>query len=75
MIAKIPDMDSPPKLLRLPAVLELTGLGRSTLYVLMRRGEFPSPVRISVRAVAWRQFEVVDWINSRTQSPGQPGCA
>lgn len=48
-------MDATHTLLRLPEVLELTKLGRSTLYRLMSDGQFPAPIKLSARAVAWRQ--------------------
>ena len=53
------------RLLRLPAVLERTGLGRSALYALMKAGEFPRPLRIGARAVAWLEDEVDEWIRKR----------
>ena len=58
-------------LLRLPSVLRLTGLGRSTLYRLIAACSFPAPVRLSKRAVAWRASEVEVWSQSRpTTRPG-----
>ncbi|MCE2541050.1 MAG: AlpA family transcriptional regulator [Acidobacteria bacterium] len=53
------------RLLRLPAVLEKTGLRRSVLYALMTPGEFPRPLRIGARAVAWLEDEVDEWIRKR----------
>ena len=53
------------RLLRLPAVLDWTGLGRSALYALMKAREFPRPLRIGVRAVAWLEDEVDEWIRKR----------
>ena len=53
------------RLLRLPAVLERTGLGRSALYALMKAGTFPRPLRIGARAVAWLEDEVDEWIRKR----------
>lgn len=47
--------------LRRPAVEARTGLSRSTLYALMSRGEFPRPVRIARRAVAWRESDLAAW--------------
>ncbi len=41
-------------LLRLPQVLSLMGVSQSCWYAGMRRGDYPSPVRIGRRAVAWR---------------------
>ena len=55
---------SVPYLLRLPAVLRTTGLGRSTLYRLISEGAFPPPVKLAKRASAWRQPEVQRWVNA-----------
>jgi prophage regulatory protein len=46
------------KFLREHAVIELRGLSRSMLWAQVKAGTFPSPVRISARAVAWPQSEV-----------------
>jgi predicted DNA-binding transcriptional regulator AlpA len=40
------------RLLRLPAVCELTGLGRSMIYLLESEGRFPQRVKLTQRAVA-----------------------
>lgn len=55
----------PDKLLRLPAVMEMTGLGRSTIYRMMSEGHFPKPLRLGQRAVAWPTDSIRDWITSR----------
>lgn len=52
-------------LLRLPRVIEITGLSRSTIYRLMETGEFPRQVAISRGAVGWRQSDIEKWIESR----------
>jgi prophage regulatory protein len=52
-------------LLRLPAVLTRVGWGRSTLYAKIKSGEFPSPIRLGPRSVAWPSFEVDAWIRER----------
>lgn len=54
-----------PRLLRLPVVMERTGLGRDSIYSLARRGEFPKPRKITERASAWLESEIIQWINSR----------
>lgn len=53
------------KYIRRPAVEELTGLGRTTIYKLMSAGQFPRPVRLTGRAVAWPESAVVAWLASR----------
>ena len=37
--------------LRMPTVMRITGLGRSTIYRLIADQKFPSPVRLGPRAV------------------------
>lgn len=41
-----------PRLIRLPDVLEATGLARSTVYRLVAEHRFPAPVKLAARAVA-----------------------
>jgi prophage regulatory protein len=55
------------KLLRFPAVRERTGLSRSTIWRLERRGEFPKHHRISPNVVAWVEQDVAEWIEGRTK--------
>ena len=58
----------PLKLLRFPSVREMTGLSRSTIWRLERRGEFPKHYRIAPNVVAWVEEDVADWIQLRTSS-------
>ena len=60
------------QLLRRPDVEKRVGLGRSMIYKLMRTGDFPEPVRISARSVAWRESDVSAWIAGRTVTRGKP---
>ena len=50
---------------RRPAVEAATGLSRSTIYGMMDRNEFPRPVRIGRRAVAWPESVVKAWLAER----------
>jgi prophage regulatory protein len=42
-------------LLRLPTVMRITGLARSTIHKLIAQNRFPAPITLSTRAVAWLQ--------------------
>lgn len=53
------------KLLRMDAVLDRTGLSRSSLYDLIGRGEFARPVKIVGNVNGWPEGEVADWIAAR----------
>ena len=52
----------PKKILRLPVVLDRTGLSRSTVYLRVTEGRFPRPVSLGARAVGWIETEVEEWI-------------
>ena len=56
--------------LRRPAVEAATGLSRSTIYALMDAGDFPRPIRIGKRAVAWPQSAIEAWLAQRPTSTG-----
>lgn len=54
------------QLLRLPAVLAMTGVSRSTLYRLVQDGKFPKPISVGTgRAVAWLESDIDKWIDTR----------
>ena len=54
------------RFLRVPEVLERTGLSRSTTYVRLEQGLFPRPMSLGTRAVGWIESEVDEWIRQRT---------
>jgi prophage regulatory protein len=53
------------RLIRLRELLGIVGLGKSRVYELVRSNEFPEPVRLTMKAVAWRSDEIQQWIDSR----------
>ncbi|MCI1005188.1 AlpA family phage regulatory protein [Herbaspirillum sp. C7C8] len=50
-------------LLRLPAVLNLIPVGRSTWYAGINDGRYPEPVRLGRRCVAWRMRDIQKVLN------------
>ena len=56
------------KFFRRPDVESLTGLSRASIYRLMDDGEFPRPVRVGKRAVAWREADLELWANKLTET-------
>lgn len=62
-----------PPLLRLPAVLEATGLGRSTVYRMIAEHAFPAPVKLAKRAVGWRDDDVRRWASARPSTSDSNG--
>lgn len=61
----------PPRIERLPAVLARTSISRSSLYALLDRGAFPTPVKLSERAIGFLSHEVDAWILERASARSQ----
>lgn len=53
------------RVLRLPAVLDKTGLARATVYSHIAQGAFPAPIKLGARASGWIEAEVDDWLSAR----------
>ncbi len=65
-IANMSPENFPSRILRLPDVLQLVGLSKSTVYALIKAGLFPAPVRLSgARSVGWILASVILWIEGR----------
>ena len=64
---------NPISLLRIPEVIQRTGLSRSTIYRMVDRGEFPRPVPLTSRTVAWSSSEIDRWIQERLAGPRAGG--
>jgi prophage regulatory protein len=66
-----PEMDmtyvprDPIRILRLPQVLQLTGLGKTTVYELQSRGTFPMRVKLTNHCVGWIAQDVQSWLEYR----------
>ena len=52
-------------LLRLQQVMGRTGLGRSSIYAMASKGEFPKPIKIGLRSSAWLENEIRDWVRDK----------
>jgi prophage regulatory protein len=58
------------KLIRIRSVTNLTGLSKSYIYELCKKGLFPKSIQLvpGGTSVAWVRSEVLAWIDSRIQS-------
>lgn len=61
----------PNRLLKRAEVSKITTLGKTSLYELMKAGEFPKPINIGGRRVAWLQSDVENWITDRLAQAGR----
>lgn len=64
------DANEADRLIPQTTVSERTGLGRTSLYLKSKAGEFPQPVKIGARRIAWREADVSAWIASRPAAYG-----
>lgn len=53
------------RLMKLPEVMEMTAMGRSTIYDRVAAGTFPEPLVLGPGSVAWIHAEVQEWIRTR----------
>ena len=53
------------KILRLPEVMVMTGLSKSTIYLWIGKEKFPAHISLGARSIGWIEQEVEEWIESR----------
>ncbi len=63
----MPRQTTAPRFLRLPEVLEMTGLSTSTIYRWMTEGTFPRQIQLGSRSVVWLESAVVKWMEDQIQ--------
>jgi prophage regulatory protein len=56
------------RILRRKQVESRVGLSRSSLYALIAAGAFPKQIKLSTRAVGWRESEIDAWVASRSEA-------
>lgn len=54
-----------PRIIRRHGLRAMTNLSLATIYRLIKRGEFPRPIRLSDQAVGWDIQDVHAWIDAR----------
>lgn len=52
-------------LIRLTVVLQRTALSKTSIYDLMKAGDFPASIPLGGKSVAWVESEVNQWIADR----------
>jgi len=50
--------------MKMAAVIDHTGYGKSRIYELMREGTFPRPLKMK-KKVLWRSDHIQTWINEQ----------
>lgn len=55
-------MDKQEQFLRLPQVIKVVSMGRSTIWKLVKEGKFPKPRKISPKISVWLDSEIQAYI-------------
>lgn len=64
----MPDGQQIDRLIKLPEVMEMVAMGRSTIYDRVAAGTFPAPLELGPGSVAWIHAEVQAWIRDRPRA-------
>lgn len=65
----LPGSPSRYRLLTIAQVCELVPYTRQHIYRLEAAGKFPRRVKLGENRVAWREVEIIDWIETRERAP------
>lgn len=69
--------NTPPKYLptqgmsRASQLIPFLPFGISTLWAWSRNGRFPAPVKLSPTITAWRNADVIEWLESHTSNTSE----
>jgi prophage regulatory protein len=61
------------RIVRLPSVVERTGLSARTIRRLVETGSFPAPVKLSRQAIGWSSEALDAWIRGRIENVNHRG--
>ena len=50
------------KFLKLPQVINITGLSRSSIYLAISENRFPPQIPLGARSVVWVETEIQEWM-------------
>lgn len=63
------------RILRIPQVIAKVGLGRSTIYGLMKDGSFPQSIKLGAKAVGWSENDLNAWLGKCKSASQRVGGA
>jgi prophage regulatory protein len=63
------------RLIRLKEVLAICGKSRSSVYEAIKKGEFPSPIKLHGRSSAWIKSEILQWAEGCINASRTPAQA
>ena len=60
----------PQSLLPIRSVQAQTNLGRTKIYDLIRKGDFPAPIKLGARTARWPAAAIDAWIQKKIDAQG-----
>lgn len=63
--ARVIDLTPSPRLLRLPQVLEIVPVARSTWWGWVAARRAPQPIKLSARCTVWREGDIFAFVEAR----------
>lgn len=57
---------NPIGMMRAKQVLELVPFGRASLWKFAKSGQFPAPIRVTGGITAWRNKDVIGWLEAQS---------
>lgn len=54
------------RILRLPELVRITGMCRSSVYRYVSEGNFPKPIKLGIRSVGWRESQINKWLEVKS---------
>ena len=60
------------KILRLPEVIAITGLSRSSIYSRISESKFPHQIPLGGRAVGWVESQIIEWLEIKIKESISP---
>lgn len=49
--------------IRIADVMQRTGLARSTVWLWVKQGKLPAPIKLSDRVTVWRESDLTNWMS------------
>ena len=62
------------RFIKINEVSELTTFSRATIYRLIKKGRFPSQVKLAERSPGWVEQDVIDYLNTKIQESKEKVC-
>ena len=51
--------------IRIKDVMKKTGLARSTIWLWVKEGKLPKPIKLSERVTVWKESDIDEWMESK----------